>query len=116
MPRVCPSIGERLCHQSLTDLGTSIYCSTGPRPFKTTYNKALTLEQKTTSGLIQGLNTLLENLSWVAITVGPSDDELPVVVTLEQLNKVKRAWEKARDSVHEALEMTNERANSAALV
>ena len=105
VPKVCPPIGERLCHQLLTYPGTSMYCSAGPRTFKITYHKALTLEQKTTSGLIQGLNTLLDNLSSLAaITDGPSDDALPDAVTFEQLHEVKRAWEKARDSVRTALE------------
>ena len=81
-------------------MGTSVYCSPGTRRFKIAYNKALTLEQKTTSGLI----TLLEDLSsWVAITDGPSDDVLPDVVTLEQLSEVKWALERARDTVHAVL-------------
>lgn len=78
-----------------------VYC-------KITYNKALTLEQKTISGLIQGLNTLLENLSSLAATDGPSYDALPHVVTFEQLHEVKRAWEKARDSVRALETLTSE--------
>ena len=57
--------------------------------------------------MIQGLTTLLDNLSsWAAITDGPAgaDDALPDAATLEQLNEVKWAWEKARDSVRAALE------------
>jgi hypothetical protein len=70
------------------------------RGFKIAYNKALALEQKTTSGL----NTLLEILNfWAAVTDGPPGDALPDVVTLEQLSEVKWAWEKARDSVRAAL-------------
>jgi hypothetical protein len=99
---------QRLCCQSLTDVGTSIYCSPGSRTFKIAYNKALTLEQKTASGLIQGLNALLDIVdnisSWATITDGHSDYALPDVVTLEHLNEVKLAWEKARDSVRAALE------------
>jgi hypothetical protein len=34
---------------------------------------------------------------------GGSDDALPNVVTLKQLNEVKWAWERARDSVRAAL-------------
>ena len=41
--------------------------------------------------------------SWTAVTDGPSDDALPDVVTLEQMNEVKWAWEKAREYVHAAL-------------
>ena len=107
VPKVCPPIGQHLCHQSLTDLGTSIYRLEGPRTFRIAYGKALTLEQKTTSGLIQGLTTLLDNLSsWAAITAGPAgaDDALQDAATLEQLNQVKWAWEKARNSVRVALE------------
>lgn len=88
-----------------TENAASAQGAQGPWTFKNTYNKALTLEQKTTSGLIQGLNDLLENLSsWAAITDGPSDDALPDAVTLEQLIEVKWAWEKARDSARAALE------------
>ena len=53
------------------------------------------------------MTTLLDNLSsWAAITDGPAsaDDALPDAATLEQLNEVKWAWEKARDSVRTALE------------
>ena len=107
VPKVCPPIGQHICHQSLTDLGTSIYRSEGRWTFRIAYNKALNLEQKTTSGLIQGLTTLLDNISsWAALTDGPAgaDDVLPDAATLEQLNEVKWAWEKARDSVRAALE------------
>ena len=67
---------------------------------------------------MQGLNTLLEHLSsWAAITEGPSNDALSDVVTLEQLNEVKRAWEKARDSVRAALEsLTSEPARRVASI
>ncbi|KAH9984108.1 hypothetical protein BJV77DRAFT_1162758 [Russula vinacea] len=90
----------------------------GPRTFKIAYNKALTLEQKTASGLIQGLNTLIENISsWAAITDGPTDDALPGVVTLEQLDEAKWAWEKSRDSVRVALKsLTSEPAQRVASI
>ena len=79
------------------------------RGFKIAYNKALGLEQKTTSGL----NALLEILnSWAAVTAGLPGDTLPDVVTLEQLSEVKWAWEKARESVCAAL-ASDERARSA---
>ena len=81
-------------------MGTSVHCSSGSRRFKFVYNKALTLEQKTNSRP----NILLEILSsWTAVTDGPSDDALPDVVTLKQMNEVKWAWKKSRDSVHAAL-------------
>ena len=117
VPKVCPHICERPFHQSLTYLGT-IYGSAGPRTFKIAYNKALTLEQKTASGLIQGLNTLIENISsWAAITDGPTDDALPGVVTLEQLDEAKWAWEKSRDSVRVALKsLTSEPAQRVASI
>jgi hypothetical protein len=38
------------------------------------------------------------------MTDGPSYDVLPDAVTVEQLHEVKRAWERARDSVRTALE------------
>ena len=34
---------------------------------------------------------------------GRSDDAIPNIVTLEQMSKVKQAWERARDSVRAAL-------------
>jgi hypothetical protein len=73
----------------------------GSREFKAAYDKALSLEQKTTSGL----NTLLEKLSsWVTVTDGDGlpDDALPDAnaITLEQLREL---WEKARYSVRAAL-------------
>lgn len=84
---------------SLTYVGTSVYCSPGSRRFKVAYDKALTLEQKGTSGL----NALVEKFSsWIAVTDGPPDDALPDVVTLEQLSEVKSTWEKARDSLRAA--------------
>ena len=85
---------------SLTHAGISVYYSSVSRRFKIAYNKALALEQKTTSGL----NTFLEILdSWAAVTDGPPDDALLDVVTLDQLSEVKWAWVKARDSVRAAL-------------
>lgn len=75
-------------------MDTSVYCSPGPpRIFKITYNKALILEQKTTSGL----NTLLENfLSLAAVADGPSEDVIP------DMYKIEWAWKKVRDSVRAA--------------
>jgi hypothetical protein len=92
-------LSQSIPNLPLTHVGTSVNCSPGSRRFKTAYNKALTLEQESTSGL----NSLLEVLSsWAAVADGPSDDALPDV-TLEQLGDLKRAWEKARDSVRAAL-------------
>jgi hypothetical protein len=73
-------------------------CSLGSRKFKDAYNKALCLEQKTTSGL----NTLLKKLSsWTDKCVpGLPDDTLPDVVILERLCEL---WEKERYSVRTAL-------------
>ena len=71
----------------------------GWREFKVTYNNALSLERKTTSGL----NTLLEKLLfWATVTDGHvlPDGALPDVITPEQLHKL---WEKARRSVRAAL-------------
>ena len=85
---------------SLTHVGISVYYSPVSRRFKIAYNKALALEQKTTSSL----NTLFEILdSWAAVTDGPPGDALLDVVTLDQLSEVKWAWVKARDSVRAAL-------------
>jgi hypothetical protein len=67
----------------------------GSRKFKTTYKKALSLEQKMTSEL----NAMVEKLSsWVMITHshGLCDDALSDVITLEQVHKL---WVKARDSM-----------------
>ena len=74
-------------------------CLLGSRKFKAAYNKALRLEQKTTSGL----NTLLEELSsWVTVTDGHGlpDDPLPVTISLEELRDL---WENAGYTVREAL-------------
>ena len=74
--------------------------SLGSRKFKAAYNKALRLEQKTTSGL----NTLLEELSsWVTVTDdghGLPNDPLPVTISLEELRDL---WENAGYIVREAL-------------
>lgn len=109
MPKVC---ARKTTLLRIADSSGHFYlCSPGSRRFKIAYNRALPLEQKTTSGLIQGLNTLLKNLSsWAAITDGPSDIALPDPINLEQLNEVKWAWEKARDSMRAALgSLTSER-------
>jgi hypothetical protein len=71
---------------SLTHVGISVYYSPVSRRFKIAYNKALALEQKTTSSL----NTLFQILdSWAAVTDGPPGDALLDVVTLDQLSEVK---------------------------
>jgi hypothetical protein len=72
----------------------------------------MALEQKTTSGW----NALLEILSsWAAVADGPPDDAFSDVVTLEQLNEIKWAWEKARDTVRAAQEtLTSEPAQRVA--
>jgi hypothetical protein len=73
-------------------------CSLGSGKFNASYNKALSLEQKVTSGL----NTLLEKLSsWPMVTNSlPDDVLLPDVITLE---KHRELWEKARYTVSVAL-------------
>lgn len=71
----------------------------GSRKFKVVYNKALSLEQKKTSGL----NFLLEELSsWITVTDGHGllDDAFPDAISLEKLREL---WEKARDSMRVAL-------------
>jgi hypothetical protein len=74
----------------------------GSRKFKATYDKALTLERKTTSGM----NTLLEKLSsWVMVadSRGLPADVPPDVLTLEQVCELSYVWAEARDSMHAAL-------------
>ena len=74
-------------------MDTSVYCSPGPRRLKIIYNKALILEQKTTSGL----DTLLEIFSSLtAVVDGPSEDVIP------DMKRITWAWEKVRDSVRSA--------------
>jgi hypothetical protein len=73
--------------------------SLGSRKFKATYNKALSLEQKTTSGL----NTLVEKLSsWVTDIDGRvlPDGALQDVISVE---RARELWEKERHHVRVAL-------------
>jgi hypothetical protein len=97
----------------ITDRGGNfIFCSPGSRRCKTTYKKALALEQKTVSEL----NTLLEGLSsWVAVIDGSSDGAPIEGVHPQELGEfgeLKCAWEKTRDTIRSALEtLTSERVN-----
>jgi hypothetical protein len=85
----------------LTEVGTSVFCSPGPRRCKTTYKKASALKQKTTSEL----NTLLEShSSWVAVIDEPSDDRPIDVDHSQELGELKCAWEKTRDCLRSALD------------
>ncbi len=61
----------------------------------------MALEQKTSTGL----NTLLEMVSsWAAVMDEPSRADVSMdVVTLQQLSELKCAWERTRDSMHDAL-------------
>ena len=90
--------GLSFYHFTLFDYYHQHKCSLASRKFKAAYNKALCLEQKTTSGL----NSLLAKLSsWVASDVqGIPDDVLPDVIVLEQL---REQWVRARDVVSAAL-------------
>jgi hypothetical protein len=89
-----------ILYLSLTEVGTSVFCSPGSRRCKTTYKKASALEQKTTSEL----NTLFESLSsWVAVIDGPCDAPIDVVHP-QELGELKCAWEKTRDFLRSALE------------
>jgi len=72
----------------------------GSRKFKSSYEEALCLQQKT----ILGLNILLESVSaHVAVTDGIPDNVPPSVVTLEELRELSYGWAIARDSVRAAL-------------
>jgi hypothetical protein len=85
-------------------------CSLGSRKFKDAYNKAMSLEQKMSSGL----NTLLgELLSWVTVADGQGlPDVLPDVLTVEQVRELSYVWAKARDSARAALlDLTSEPAS-----
>ena len=89
-------------HLTLFDCYHRHTCSLGPRKFKDIYNKAMSLEQQTTTGL----NALLEELSsWVTVTGchGLPADELPDLLSLEQVRELSYVWAEARNSVREAL-------------
>ena len=74
-------------------------CLLGSQKFKDVYSNAMSLEQKTTSGL----NALLEELlSWVSVADGPAD-ELPNLLTLEQVRELSQVWSETRNSVRSAL-------------
>jgi hypothetical protein len=92
--------GLSLCQS--TRLWLSLTRWEGSPKFKATYDKALTLERKTTSGL----NILLEELSsWAMVTDshGFPADVLPDVLTLEQVRELSYVWAEARDSMHAAM-------------
>ncbi len=77
---------------------TGHYRSLDSRRFKAAYKKALSLEQKMTSGF----NTLLGMLiSWVSVI---DSHGLPDEVTLKQRRKL---WQKARDSIRTGLATLN---------
>ena len=105
--KVCPCLSQHF--PSLTEVGTSVFCSPGSRRCKTTYKEASALEQKTASGL----NTLLESLSsWVATIDGPSSDAPIDVGHPRELGELKCSWEKRRDCLRSALEtLTSEQAH-----
>jgi len=75
-------------------------CAQGSQRFKATYKQALSLQQKT----ISGLNTLLENFpSHITITDGLPDVKPLCVITLQELHELSYAWAKVRDTVRAAL-------------
>ena len=99
--KVCPCMSQHLCYLSLTEVGTSVFCSPGSRRYRITYKKASALEQKTTSQL----NALIESLSsWIAAIYGPSSDTQIDVVHPKELGELKCAWEKRRDFLCLALD------------
>ena len=99
--KVCPRMSQHFRYLSLTEVRTSVFCSPGSRRFKATYKKASALEQKTTSEL----STMLEIFSsWVAVIDSPSGDAPTDVVHPQELDELKFAWEKTRDSLRSALE------------
>jgi hypothetical protein len=67
-------------------------CTVGPRKFKGEYNKALSLERKTTSELRRVITVTGRHLL--------PDDALPDEIPLEQLREL---WENAKDTVRVAL-------------
>ncbi|KAF8486068.1 hypothetical protein DFH94DRAFT_166762 [Russula ochroleuca] len=91
----CMRLRSKMTHVSVENAASV----QGSRKFTAAYNKALSLEKKTTSGL----NILIEKISsWVVVTDGHglSDDVHPDVISLEQ---VRELWEKAGYSVRAAL-------------